>query len=64
LLQSIKDASGLNYEELYRRLAGGMEIGPASLKRNWLRWKAVSAAVDKKGRLAQSESLTTARSRY
>lgn len=58
LLQSIKDASGLHYEELYRRLAAGMGSEPASLKRNWLRWKAVSAEVDKKGRLAQSESLS------
>ena len=58
LLQSIKDASGLHYEELYRRLAAGMGLGPASLKRNWLRWRAVSAEVDKKGRLAQSESLS------
>ena len=57
LLQSIKDASGLQYEELYRRLAAPMGLGPPSLKRNWLRWKAVSAEVDKRGRLAQSESL-------
>jgi len=58
LLQSIKDASGLHYEELYRRLAVPMGLGPASLKRNWLRWKAVSAEVDKRGRLAQSVSLS------
>lgn len=57
LLQSIKDASGLHYEALYRRLAADMGLGPASLKRNWLRWKAVSTEVDKKGRLAQSQSL-------
>jgi hypothetical protein len=57
LLDLIRRRSGLRLADVYRRLGAAMGMTPASVKRNWLRWRAVTDEVDERGRLAHSTSL-------